>query len=293
MNQIKIETIFDLMKNKDARGFELLYQNYFRTIYGIAFSMLKNEQACQDTVQNVMIKLYQLQAEKYPSSHEMSWLYTVTKNEALMLLRKEKSTINLDDAPELPVMDAGIEDYADMERFYSIIAPLSERQQKVIAMKILGGMSHREIAEVLESPIGTLFGVATPPAQIISDSCAQSHIEIRCPNLMYTEQIRICTVCGEDMAVEFHTVGDCDSCASNPWEDGSAVENVLLSYLDSEKEAKEIAASCGITLDSYDSGLAVYQVEGDPFAAIEKAAELGCALEFDFYVYAEPIMSED
>lgn len=156
MNNIKIETIFDLMKNKDSKGFELLYKYHFRTIYGVALSITKNEVKSYDVVQNVLLKLYQLPYEKYPHSNELTWLYTVSKNEALQLLRKNKPVINIESIVELPDMNTTIDEFADMDSYYSMITSLNENQKNIVTLKVLGGLSHKEISQMLGKPIGTI-----------------------------------------------------------------------------------------------------------------------------------------
>lgn len=157
MNTVKIETIFDLMKNKEPRGFELLYEQHFRIMYGIAYSVTGNDELSKDAVQNTLIKLFGLEPHKFPKTHELTWLYTVVKNEALMLLRKEKPAVDISAVTgKLPVIDKNIEDFADMENYYSLISSLNENQKQVVTLKVLGGLSHKEISHMLQKPIGTI-----------------------------------------------------------------------------------------------------------------------------------------
>ena len=157
MNSVKIETIFDLIENKESRGFELLYEQYFRIMYGIAYSVTGNDELSKDAVQNTLIKLFGLDQHKFPKEHPLTWLYVVVKNEALMLLRKEKPTVDISGVVEkLPVFDKGIEDFADMENYYDLISSLNEKQKQIVTLKVLGGMSHKEITQMLQKPIGTI-----------------------------------------------------------------------------------------------------------------------------------------
>lgn len=157
MNRVKIDTIFDLIKNKEPRGFEILYQQYFRLMYGVAYSITGNEDLSKDAVQNTLIKLFSLEPYKFPKAHALTWLYSVVKNESLMLLRKEKHAIGISTIAEiLPVDDKSIEDFVDMENYYSMISSLNEKQQQIVTLKVLGGMSHKEISHMLQKPIGTI-----------------------------------------------------------------------------------------------------------------------------------------
>lgn len=151
-----IKEMIRLIKEKDSTGFELLYQHYFRFLFSIAYSVLKNEEDSYDVIQSVMLRLYILDKKLFPSEHELSWLKTVVKNEALMKLRKEKVTVPLEAAFDLPVQDQRIDSFVDMEQFNALTAALNERQRKVVTMKVLGGMTHKEISLILSIPMGTV-----------------------------------------------------------------------------------------------------------------------------------------
>ncbi len=156
MKTSELGQVLELVKRKDPEGFELLYRHYFRFLFSVAYSVLGSEEDSYDVIQAVMMRLYQMDEKLFPSSHAYSWLKTVVKNEALMHLRREKPTVPLAETAEVPVLDQRIEDFVDMEAFSKLTAPLNERQKKVVSMKILGDMTHREIAQVLSIPIGTV-----------------------------------------------------------------------------------------------------------------------------------------
>ena len=153
MQNNDIKTILGLVKEKDPSGFDLLYQHDFRFLFSIACSVLNSEDDSYDVIQSVMLRLYQLDQNLFPSDHKLSWLKTVVKNEALMHLRREKSTLPLEETADFPVLDQRSEDFVDMDAFYQLTAPLDERQKKVVSMKILGDMTHKEIAQMLSVPI--------------------------------------------------------------------------------------------------------------------------------------------
>lgn len=156
MQNNDIKKILELVKGKAPSGFDLLYQHYFRFLFSVAYSVLNNEEDSYDVIQSVMMRLYQLDQNLFPSEHELSWLRTVVKNEALMYRRREKITVPLEETADFPVLDQKIEDFVDMDAFHRLTAPLNERQKKIVSMKILGDMTHKEIAQMLSVPIGTV-----------------------------------------------------------------------------------------------------------------------------------------
>ena len=127
MQERDLKQTLALIKDKEPRGFELLYQKYFRFMFSTAYTVLNNEENCYDVIQSVMLRLYTLDRDLFPTNHEWAWLRTVVKNEALMQLRKEKTTVPLEDEFDLPVCDQRIDDFVDMDEFHSLAAALNER----------------------------------------------------------------------------------------------------------------------------------------------------------------------
>ena len=154
-NELLIHEIFMLIREGNRDGVEMLYKHHYNKMYGVAFSILKNEQASQDVVHNVIYKLMKIEPKRLPLSSELSWLYTVTKNEALQALRSEKPTASIDEIV-LVSEDISINNFVDMEAYYSMIKGLNEEQKQIVTLKVIGGFTHKEIAKMLGKPIGTV-----------------------------------------------------------------------------------------------------------------------------------------
>lgn len=156
--QIAVNDIFELLRNgKQHEGVDLLYKYHYNKMYGVAFSIVKKEDVSQDIVHNVIYKLMLLETSKFPTSSELTWLYTVVKNETLMFLRNNHPIISLDDVAIEPIVeDRDIHDFVDMDSYYSMIKGLNDEQRQVVTLKVLGGYTHKEISKMLDKPIGTI-----------------------------------------------------------------------------------------------------------------------------------------
>ena len=109
-------------------------------------------------MQTVFTKICNLKTKQLPSSKEATWLYAVTKNEALTFLRKEKTNISLEEAYNI---DTGkecekLQDIVDTEKYNKIISGLSLKEKEIVSLKIVGELSFKEIARILQEPIGTV-----------------------------------------------------------------------------------------------------------------------------------------
>ena len=99
MGKIKareLKELFIEIKYGNRIAFEKLYNNYNKLIYNIAYSILKNKRDAEDIVQIVFEKLYLIDKEKLPNRNESSWLYSITKNETINYLKRNKNNIDLD-----------------------------------------------------------------------------------------------------------------------------------------------------------------------------------------------------
>lgn len=133
-----------------------LYENYNDLVYSIAFSILKNKENAEDVMQNVFAKIIDMPKEKLPSEKETTWLYTVTKNEAISYFRKNKKEICLEEIYELIDEDTNIEDIIEKENYQKLISGLDKEEQEIISLKVLSRLKFRQIATLLNMPIGTV-----------------------------------------------------------------------------------------------------------------------------------------
>ncbi len=156
MKNYSFEKIFDILFKDRKKGVAILYSEYYNKLYGIAFSFAKNRQTSEDAVQNVIYKLLTLDLDKLPKDNILSWLYRVIKNEVSSIQKKESKKLSVDFIEEIGVSDKNIDEYVDMDEFFSIIKPLDAKRQEIVALKILGGYTHKEIAEMLGEKQGTV-----------------------------------------------------------------------------------------------------------------------------------------
>ena len=94
----KIHKDFVKLKENRESYFDTFYSNNYNLVYRICFSILKNKENSEDVAQTIFEKIYKLPDEKIASSYESSWLYTVSKNEAIQFLRRSKNNVSIDES---------------------------------------------------------------------------------------------------------------------------------------------------------------------------------------------------
>lgn len=155
INEQELHTLFQKLKEEDKTAYEELYEKYSSLVYQIAFSILKNKENAEDIMQNVFIKIGNLSKEKLPSNYEASWLYSVTKNESISYLRKNKETLQIEEIEEKGKEDT-IEEVVGKNTYQNIISSLEKKEKQIISLKVEIGLSFKEIAKLLNMPIGTV-----------------------------------------------------------------------------------------------------------------------------------------
>ncbi len=156
INNKELHEIFQQLKSKNQNAYNKLYEDYYKLVYGIVFSILKNRADSEDVTHEVFTKIYRLDSNKLPSDHEASWLFTVSKNECLLFLRKSKPNINIDEIYEMPANSNGIDDVIDRDYYNKLISGLKEDEKTIVSLKILSNFTFKKISQVMNIPIGTV-----------------------------------------------------------------------------------------------------------------------------------------
>ena len=156
IDERELRELFIELKSNNKIAFEKLYIKYNKLVYGIAFSILKNKEASEDVVQSVFSKLYEMDKSKMPDNKEASWLYTLTKNEAVTFLRKKDNNIDLESIYNIEDKDNEINNIIDQVEFNRLIHGLNDKEKQIISLKILANLSFDEIGKLLGESTNTI-----------------------------------------------------------------------------------------------------------------------------------------
>ena len=156
INARELKELFIEIKYGNKIAFEKLYNNYNKLIYSIAYSILKNKQDAEDVVQIVFEKLYLIDKEKLPNRNESSWLYSITKNETINYLKRNKNNIDLDSIYNIEDDNNEINKIIDQDNYNRLISKLNNKEKEIISLKIISNLSFEEIGKLLKEPTGTV-----------------------------------------------------------------------------------------------------------------------------------------
>ncbi len=153
--------LVDFYKNsQDKKYVDELFQRYATLVFGVSMKYLKNEEQSKDLTMSVFEKLFS-ELIKRKIENFKPWLYQVTKNECLMLLRKEKS-IGAKEEVYLKDEVKGFVEFEDdshlfeghinkerlLNQLEECINKLKEEQRQCVELFYLNEKCYQEVAEV-------------------------------------------------------------------------------------------------------------------------------------------------
>jgi RNA polymerase sigma-70 factor (ECF subfamily) len=165
MNKIMpTEISLEALVAGDRAEFARLVDTYSSPIYRLGLRMLGNPQDAEDVLQNTFLNMLTHIAEFEGRSSLATWLYRIAANEALMLLRKKKPEVNIDDfETDEETQDLLPTQFVDWSalpedqllsgegkgRLDQAIASLPESMRIVFLLRDVEGLSIKETAEAL------------------------------------------------------------------------------------------------------------------------------------------------
>ncbi|WP_347860834.1 sigma-70 family RNA polymerase sigma factor [Salimicrobium sp. PL1-032A] len=161
---IQDEELYRRILEKDKDALETLYDKYEKLLFSFSYKMTGNHGLSEEVVQDVFMKLWTQKGTYDESKGKFSsWLLTIARNAAIDLMRKKKDTpYELEERDALQNEEPSIEEKYEWKEEATAVRKamkvLKDEQQKVIRLFYFDAKSHREIAEELELPLGTVKG---------------------------------------------------------------------------------------------------------------------------------------
>lgn len=139
----------------DAQWIRSVVQKYERPLVLYVSRVLGDFERARDVVQDTFLKLCEQDRSKI-EGYLSEWLYTVCRNRALDVARKESRMVRLADgaASWQPSTEPGptdkIETTEASRQVLELIKGLPEKQREAIRLKFQNGLSYRQISKVMD-----------------------------------------------------------------------------------------------------------------------------------------------
>ncbi len=155
----KIDTrLVERCLDGDTRAFEELVGRYQKTLFNGALRIVRDYQNAQDVTQGTLVKVYEKLSTYSPKHKFFSWIYRIMVNEALNLMEKRKSHLDLSSGIESPDKTPE-EHYSDLEQhrfMQDALMQLRPENRAVVVLRYFASLSYRELAYVFNLPEKTV-----------------------------------------------------------------------------------------------------------------------------------------
>jgi RNA polymerase sigma-70 factor (ECF subfamily) len=149
---------------------EAIFKQYRRKVYGLALSITRNPKDAEDALQNTFLKIARGLRFFRRQSKISTWVYRIAYNEALMILRKRRSSVRLTgylehaaekapsglyvNWPKLP--DQLLLDKELQERIDAAIQYMPIQYRTALLLHHAEGLSLKETASILQVSLSAL-----------------------------------------------------------------------------------------------------------------------------------------
>lgn len=164
MNQLQYysDLIIKVAETRDRSAFAELFDHFAPRIKGYLMQQGADDSLAEEVAQDVMVTLWR-KAELFDSkkSSASTWLFRIARNRRIDLLRRKKtSELDPEDPSLHPSAPADVSEEMDArlreERVRHALGTLPEEQRKVVELAFFSSLSHSEISEKTNLPLGTV-----------------------------------------------------------------------------------------------------------------------------------------
>ncbi len=159
---MELEKLIEKFQQKDVKAFESLYTMYNDSIFGVIYTIVKNEDIATEILQDVFVKAWN-SANSYNSQKGrfFTWLLNIARNAAIDKTRS-KAFKNSKQNQEAAFFVDTLEDKNDfsskvdaigIKNYIEVLEPICK---KVIHLLFFKGYTQKETAEELDIPLGTV-----------------------------------------------------------------------------------------------------------------------------------------
>ena len=161
------EDLMQLLRRGDPRAFEAVYDRHSGAAFSLAYRMVGRGNVAEDVVQEAFLSIWRSGARYERARGSVrTWVLGIVHHRAIDQLRR--STVH----SKRRASDEGIEERLESgertdvevarrdeaETIRSAMETLPAEQSHVIELAYFGGFTHTEIADILETPVGTVKG---------------------------------------------------------------------------------------------------------------------------------------
>ena len=148
----------------DQAAMAILYDLTSAKVYGLSLRVLRNPAHAEEVAQEIYLEAWQ-NSTTFDAARGtgLAWLLTITHRRAVDRVRSAQASTRRDTTYGLEDLATAPEDPADTaiasleaQRVRGAMTGLTDLQREAVELAYFGGRTHREVADALDVPLGTV-----------------------------------------------------------------------------------------------------------------------------------------
>jgi RNA polymerase sigma factor (sigma-70 family) len=146
----------------DEDAVRTLYREYGRLVFAVAYKVLGDRELAEEATQQAFLQAWRASASFEASKELGPWLATIARRAAIDIHRREARHAHsaLEDAdpatPGLVSLPPSVDRVYDVWQVRQALRELSPDEANLVKLQHMEGLTHRQIAERLNIPVGTV-----------------------------------------------------------------------------------------------------------------------------------------
>lgn len=150
MEDRALRSLLFAVRQGDRAAFTALYDAMSPPLYTVLFRIVGDRAAAEDLLQELFLRVYQSPPDT--ARRPRAYLFAMARNLALDDLRRRRPEAALSELEAAPAVD--VDGRVDVER---ALSALSAADRQLVTLHLNAGLKFREIAQVMEMPLGTVL----------------------------------------------------------------------------------------------------------------------------------------
>nr|WP_237543079.1 ECF RNA polymerase sigma factor SigK [Streptomyces sp. SID4919] len=153
-----------LVVRGDQEAFARLYDITAGPVLGVARAVLRDPAQSEEVAQEVLTEVWRTAARyRRDRGQVMNWVLTLAHRRAVDRVRsveasaaRDDKAARLDHTPEYDQVEEEVQTRLEREQVRRCLRTLTEVQRESVTLAYYRGLTHREISDVLTTPLGTV-----------------------------------------------------------------------------------------------------------------------------------------
>lgn len=157
-----LAALFTLVARGDEDAFEQVYERVSGPVFGLVLRIVRDPAQAEEVAQEVLVELWRTASRYEPArGSAMAWVMTLAHRRAVDRVRSAQAASDREarmpgSGPAYDEVAEQVQSRLDRERVRHCLRSLTETQRESISLAYYGGYTYREVAELLNTALGTV-----------------------------------------------------------------------------------------------------------------------------------------